>query len=69
LEKVDERIQKATKKDAAMDTDYYERLAGELDYCDLRKLQDTITGKSLWTRFSDGFSEAWVRFGRPAMRL
>ncbi len=55
LQKVDERIQRASKKDAAMDTSFYSTLAGKLEFCDLRELQDTITGKSLWERFAERF--------------
>lgn len=54
-QRVDERIQKASKKNAAMDSDYYEHLSGKLEYFDLRELQDTITGKSLWTMFAEQF--------------
>lgn len=55
LQKVDERIQRASKKNAAMDSDYYEELSGKLEYFDLRELQDTIAGKSLWSQFSERF--------------
>lgn len=54
-QKVDERIQRATKKNAAMDSELYEQLAGKLEYFDLREIQDTITGKSLWTEFAKQF--------------
>jgi hypothetical protein len=57
-EKVDERLQRALKKNAAMDAEYYALLAGQLEYFDLRELQATITNKLLWSRFSERFSTA-----------
>lgn len=56
VQKVAERIQRAAKKNAALDTDYYQTLAGKLEFCDLRELQDTITGKSLWATFEPRFT-------------
>jgi hypothetical protein len=54
-QKVDERIARASKKNAALDVERYETLAGKLEYFDLRELQDTITGKSPWARFEARF--------------
>jgi hypothetical protein len=68
-QKVDERIQRASKKNAALDSDYYDTLPGKLEFCDLRELQDTITGKSLWPQFTTRFAnkEALVgKFGQLA---
>jgi hypothetical protein len=56
LQKVDERIMRAAKKSAALDTDRYQTLAGKLEYFDLRDLQDTITSKTLWPQFEPHFS-------------
>ena len=56
VQKVAERIQRAAKKNAALDTDYYQTLTGKLEFCDLRELQDTITGKSLWATFEPRFA-------------
>ena len=56
VQKVDERIQRASKKNAAMDSDYYEELTGKLEYFDLRELQGTITSKSLWAIFGERFA-------------
>ena len=56
VQKVDERISRATKKNAALDADRYKTLAGKLEYFDLRELQDTITGKALWSRFESRFA-------------
>lgn len=54
-EKVDERIQRAMRKNAALDAEYYETLAGKLEYFDLRELQDTIVSKALWSIFEPRF--------------
>jgi hypothetical protein len=56
LQKVDERIARATKKSAALDTERYRTLSGKLEYFDLRELQDTITNKTLWPQFEQRFS-------------
>lgn len=56
LQKVDERIARAAKKSAALDTDRYQTLAGKLEYFDLRDLQDTIISKALWSQFEPRFS-------------
>jgi len=55
LQKVDERIARASKKNAALDADYYATLSGKLEYFDLRELQDTIISKTAWDSFSDRF--------------
>lgn len=54
-QKVDERIARAVKKNAALDADRYQSLAGKLEYFDLRDLQDTITGKASWPQFEARF--------------
>lgn len=56
LQKVDERIARAVKKNAALDADRYKTLTGKLEYFDLRELQDTITSKGPWAQFE-------LRFG------
>lgn len=56
LQRVDERIARAVKKNAALDADRYQTLAGKLEYFDLRELQDTIISKSLWPQFEPRFS-------------
>lgn len=60
LQKVEERLQAAARKNPALDLDYYQTLAGKLEYCDLRELQDVITSKALWSVFE-------VRFGTKEM--
>lgn len=46
LQKANERIARALKKNAAMESEFYDRLGGKLEYCDLREIQDTITSKA-----------------------
>jgi len=55
LQKVEERIVRAAKKNAAMDANFYQSLAGKLEYFDLRELQDTITNKASWSKFESRF--------------
>jgi hypothetical protein len=55
LQKVDERIARAVKKNAALDADRYKTLAGKQEYFDLRELQDTITSKVPWAQFESRF--------------
>jgi hypothetical protein len=52
---VDERVQRAVRKNAALDADYYQTLNGKLEYFDLRELQSTITNKAIWPRFEPRF--------------
>jgi len=69
LQKVEERLQAAAKKSAALDSERYATLAGKLEYADLRELEGTITGKALWTHFEGRFAnkETLVkRFGQLA---
>lgn len=56
LQKVDERISRASKKNAAFDVERYLTLAGKLEFFDLREFQDTIIGKALWDRFETQFA-------------
>ena len=52
LQKINERVKAAAKKNAALDRDHYESLGGMLEYADLRELKDTIMNKSLRCRFN-----------------
>ena len=68
-QKIEERLQKAFKKNATLDSDHCNSLAGRLEYADLRELQDTITNKSLWQRFENRFVNKETlgrRFGQLA---
>ena len=53
---VDERITRATKKNASLDAERFQTLSGKLEYFDLRELQDTIAGKVAWPLFEARFS-------------
>ena len=55
LQKVDERIARATKKNPSLDAELFQTLAGKLEYFDLRELQDTINGKTSWALFESRF--------------
>ena len=69
LQRADERIQAAAKKNANIELDQYKQLSRRLEYCDLRELQDTILGKSLWRGFEKRFANKEtlsVRFGQLA---
>ena len=68
-QKVGERLRSAERRNPALDLPHYATLAGHLEYCDLRELQDTITGKSTWSRFESRFVIKEVlqnRFGQLA---
>lgn len=55
-QKLEERIQKAAKKNAAFDTERYQTLTGKLEFCDLRELQDAIASKATWKTFEPRFA-------------
>ena len=55
LQRADERIQAAAKKNANIELDQYKLLSRRLEYCDLRELQDTILSKGLWHVFQNRF--------------
>ncbi|HWL54900.1 MAG TPA: DUF262 domain-containing protein [Chthoniobacteraceae bacterium] len=52
LQKVDERIARATKKNASLDVERFQTLVGKLEYFDLRELQATIVGRMSWPLFN-----------------
>jgi hypothetical protein len=52
---VNERIQRALRKNAALNAERFETAEGVLEQFDLRALQDTITAKTLWERFEPRF--------------
>lgn len=54
--KINDRLQKAARKNPAIDLKSYETLTRQLEYADLRELQDTIVNAVLWHRFA-----AWFR--------
>lgn len=60
LQKIDERLQAATKKNPALDGNHYATLVGKLEYADLRELQDTVTSKALALLFQSRFANKEV---------
>lgn len=67
--KINERTERAAKKNAALDADYFETLPGMLEYCDLRELQETISSKALWQQFQGRFANKetlFAKFGQLA---
>jgi len=56
MQKIDERLQGAAKKNAALDLSYYQTLGGRLEYADLREVQDTILSKTNWPLFQVRFA-------------
>ena len=69
LQRADERIQAAARRNANIEFDQYKQLSRRLEYCDLRELQDTIVSKSLWRGFEKRFANKEtlsVRFGQLA---
>lgn len=56
VQKIDERLQVAAKKNAALDLNYYQTLGGRLEYADLREVQDTILSKAIWPLFQTRFT-------------
>lgn len=68
-DKLEDRIQRAARKNPAFDADRYEELGSKLEYADLRELQDTISAKTTWERFQPRFANKealFARFGQLA---
>ncbi|MEA2445771.1 MAG: hypothetical protein QOJ12_3063 [Thermoleophilales bacterium] len=68
-QKVRERIDAASRKQPAVAQRHSASLAIQLQYFDLRELQDTITAKPLWPTFADVFvtkGPLSMRFGQLA---
>ena len=63
VQKIDGRIQAASKKNPALDPEHCATLSGKLEYADLRELQDTMTSKALTPLFQSRFpnKEALVK--------
>ena len=64
LQKADERIRAAAKKNANIELDQYKQLRRTLEYCDLRELQDTILNKILWQGFERRFANKETLSGK-----
>jgi hypothetical protein len=54
-QKIGEAIQKAAKKNPAIDVENFKELAAKLEYADLRELQEIITSKATWDFFEARF--------------
>lgn len=54
-QKVIERVKAAERRNPALDGQATESLAGLLEYCDLRELQDIMTAKATWPQFEPRF--------------
>lgn len=68
-QRINERLQKAARQNPALDLTAYENLTGQMEYADLRELQDTIVAKALWPRFETRFGskeQVASRFGQLA---
>lgn len=64
-----ERVQNEQRKNPALDARYLETLAGQLEFCDLRELQDIIVGKATWPLFVELFGSKEMlnaKFGQLA---
>lgn len=54
--KVEERIQRAARKNATYDSDRYKDIEGKLEFSDLRELQDIFCSKDSWKYFQERFT-------------
>jgi hypothetical protein len=54
-ERIEDRISKEIKRNAAFDTIRYQFLPARLEFCDLRELEMVFTNKLLWPKFKDRF--------------
>lgn len=55
LQRIDERIGRALRKNSALDANRYATLAGKLEYADLRELQGVVVNRSLDSLFRSRF--------------
>jgi hypothetical protein len=68
-QKVSDRLQSAVRRNPTILNGHYETLAGKLEYCDLRELQDIIASRALWPAFQTRFGTRETlesRFGQLA---
>lgn len=63
-QKLGENIQKAAKKNAAIDVENYKELSARLEYADLRDLQEVISYKATWDQFLSRFGNKETLFGK-----
>ena len=57
LQKINQRLQDAARKNPALDVDDYRDIFRKLEYADLRELQDTIVNKGNWPLFEEVFKD------------
>jgi hypothetical protein len=71
MQKVNERMLQAAKKDVARGADYYKTLPTLLEFFDLRELERTITNRALWPKFEARFAtkEALIAKFAPLAEL
>ena len=55
-QRIEERVQAAARKNAAVDQAHFKPLSRRLEFCDLRDLQDIIVNKALWPAFEERFT-------------
>lgn len=55
IQRINERIGRALRKNSALDANRYATLAGKLEYADLRELQDVVVNRSLAPLFRSQF--------------
>lgn len=63
-QRVDERIQTALRRSPSLDPSDFGELARQLEYFDLRELQETITSKASWSLFAGHFPAKEALAGR-----
>lgn len=54
---VQERIQRASARNPALELDRFESLTARVEYCDLRELEAVIKNRTLWEQFAPTFSK------------
>ena len=67
--KLQERLQAATRKNPALDQDYFSTLGGILEYADFRELEDIFGSKKIWPLVEERFGgkgNLAPRFGQLA---
>ncbi len=55
LQKINERLQSAVRKNPALDANDFQNISGKLEYADVRELQDAIMNKGNWPLFQHVF--------------
>ena len=68
-EKIQERLAVAQRRNPTLGDGHYETLAGKLEFCDLRELQDVLTAKLIWPQLEARFGSKemlTMRFGQLA---